>query len=227
MEFPYKIVRTAVELYNSGLSLHEVRKRIWKIFNILVKSTSTIWYWAQRLVRRGQEKINGLAEMLHVDETKLKTAIKGRYLWFWAVKDPNTRTIVGWHVSEHRTLEDAKKLFWNCRRSFPAIYFPKVIRTDGWPGYRTAIRKVFGFGVKHDKFLSFKEHSNNMIECFFRCKRKFPRFRNINAARNFINNWVVEYNEEKLGDAYNFCLNSIIRILKTIVVIFIKNTLKL
>jgi len=110
---------------------------------------------------------------------------------------PATKKIVGWHLSEQRTLHDAKLLFWETRRRFPVTYWPKAIRTDGWPGYRQAITKVFSHEVKHDKFLSFKEHSNNEIENFFRCKRRFPRFRNPESAKVYTRHVISEFNAEK------------------------------
>ncbi len=58
--------------------------------------------------------------------------------------------------------------------------------------------RVFAHEVRHDRFLSFKSHSNNVIENFFRHKRKFPRFRTIESARRYIGHWVSEYNAEKL-----------------------------
>ncbi len=94
-------------------------------------------------------------------------------------------------------MHDAKLLFWECRRRFPAGYLPKAVRTDGFPGYRFAIHKVFSHEVKHDKFLSFRDHSNNEIENFFRHKRKFPKFRSIESARKYLGHWVSEYNAEK------------------------------
>ena len=156
--------------------------------------------------------IEGLAELLHCDETLLKTNKKGKFLYFWAVKCPKTKCIVGWHLSEQRTLRDAKFLLWETRRKFPVGYLPKAIRTDGFPGYREAIHKVFSFEVKHDIFFSFKNHSNNEIENFFRCKRRFPRFWSPESARKYVGHFVAEYNAEKL----NFSDMIIIRLCKAI-----------
>jgi len=132
------------------------------------------------------------------DETLIKTFQKGKWLYFWAVKCPATKAVVGWHLSECRTLCDAKALFWEARRRFPVGYFPKFVRTDSMPAYRFAISKVFNYEVKHEKVISFK-HGNNVIENFFRCKRRFPRFRTMESARSYIAHVINEYNSEKLG----------------------------
>ncbi len=165
--------KTSADLYHNGLTLKRARKMVSRIFEMPVKSASAIWYWSKEFAQKCCGTIEGLARLLHADETKLKTNIKGKYFWLWAVKCPNTKDIVGHLVTEHRTLVNAKLLFWEARRRFPVTYWPKAIRTDGFAGYRQAIVEALGHEVKHDKFLSFKEHSNNEIENFFRCKRRF------------------------------------------------------
>ena len=197
MRFPRNLVETSINLYHSGLTLKSTRKNLSKIYEILVKADSTIYRWSKKFAKQTSGIIKGLADLLHCDETLLKTYKKRKFFYFWAIKCPRTKCIVGWHLSEHRTLRDAKLLLWEARRKFPIGYSPKAIRTDGFPGYRFAIHKVFSYEVKHDKFLSFKNHSNNVIENFFRHKRRFPKFRTLESARKYIGYWVSEYNAEK------------------------------
>jgi len=63
------------------------------------------------------------------------------------------------------------------------------------PSYYRAIMEVFSREVKHDKFKSFEEHSNNEIENFFRFKRRFPRFHTPESAKNYFDSWVAQHNE--------------------------------
>lgn len=196
MRFPKKVMETAVSLYHKGLTLKAVKQSVMEIFGIRI-STTAVWKWCQRFGKKSCEVIKGLGERLHADETLLKTFVKGVFLYFWALKCPVTKAIVGWHISHQRTLHDTKLLFWEARRRFPAGYFPKAIRTDSMPAYRFAISKVFNHEVKHEKVISFK-HGNNVIENFFRCKRGFRKFRTLESARNYIAHFVTEYNAEKL-----------------------------
>ncbi|MDP3014690.1 MAG: DDE-type integrase/transposase/recombinase [Candidatus Subteraquimicrobiales bacterium] len=124
------------------MTLARSRKRVSEIFEVTVKAFSTIWYWTKRFASQTSRIIEGLAERLHCDETLIKTFRKHKLPYFWAVKCPATKAIVGWHLSEHRTPRDAKLLFWEARRKFPIGYFPKAIRTDSMPAYRFAISKV-------------------------------------------------------------------------------------
>ena len=100
------------------------------------------------------------------------------------------------------------------RKRFPIDYFPKAIRTDDYPGYRFAIIKVFSYEVKHDKVTSFK-HGNNVIENFFRYKRRFPKFRNLESARKYVGHYISEVNGNQIF-GYIF----IIRGLKEIQIVF-------
>jgi len=196
------------------MTLKDVKFCLFSIFGLFPNSISAIWYWCQRFVKKFTQIIEDLSERLHCDETLIKTFQKGKFFYFWVVKCPKTRCVVGWHVSEHRTLYDAKFLFWETRRKFPVGYMPKFIRTDKMPAYNFAINKVFSHEVKHEKVISFK-HGNNVIENFFRCKRRFPKFRTLQSAGRYLSTWIYDYNTEKLAlSIFRICF--IIRRLKTI-----------
>jgi len=213
MKFPKEVVFSAIDLYIDGLSLQRVRYRVSKIFCLVIKSASTIWYWVQRFVQELKSAISGLGKLLHAYETKLKTNKKGKCFWFLAIKCAKTKAIVGWNVSVTRSEEEAKKLFLKAKERFPLLYSTEAIRTDSLRSYYPAIRKVFGYRVKHDKFISFKKHSNNEIENFFRCKHRFPRFRKLSSAMAFIAHWLKEYEIMKgISKIFYIFIN---RILKT------------
>jgi len=211
MRFAKEQVETAVDIRHKGLTLENTRRAVSKAYKIVVRSVSSIWRWCARFAKKDMEIIRGLGEMLHADETEIDL-FNGEKAWFWGVKCPITKKLVATHVSKTRTLPDAISLLWEARRRFPVGYWPKTIRTDGWPGYRRAIFEVFGPEVKHDKFLSFKSHSNNEIENTWRMKHWFPRFRNLESARIHTRHVVSEFNSAK----DNFWISFIIRLRKII-----------
>lgn len=195
MKFPKKVVKTALALYHNGLSLEAVKEIINEIFGITLRAASAIWYWTQRFGKVTKRIVfDNLSDMLHLDETKLRTSQKGKFFIFWALKCPVTKILVAWHVSEHRTKEEAKEVLQKAKCNFPVHWLPKFIRTDSFSGYRSAIMYVFGFAVEHDKFKSFESRSNNDIETLFRCKHRFPKFRSLEAARNYVEGWAMHYN---------------------------------
>lgn len=196
MRFPKEIVFTSIGLYTDGLSLNKVRRRIKKIYGIAIKSNQTILNWLEKFGKRLTKPLHGLAERLHCDETKIRMWKKGLFLWFWAMRCKGSQPI-GWHVSMDRDMNQTKLLMWETRRRFPIDYMPKAIRTDKMPSYPFAIAKVFDHEVKHEKVISFK-HGNNVIENFWRCKNRFPRFRTMKNAKTFINHWIWETYENEI-----------------------------
>jgi len=82
-------------------------------------------------------------------------------------------------------MHEMKLMMWEARRRFPVGYMSEAIRTEKMPAYPFAIAKVFDHEVKNEKVISFK-HGNNVIENFWRCKHRFPRFRTIKSARRFV-----------------------------------------
>ena len=189
------VVETSMGLRSEGLSLKRTRMRTKKIKKVLVKSNQTILNWFEKFGKTLTRPVQGLAERLHCDETLIRMWKKGLFLYFWAMMCKGCQP-VGWHVSMDRDMQQTNLFMWKVRRRFPIGYFPKSIRTDKMPAYPFAIAKVFDHEVKHEKMLSFK-HGNNVIENFWRCKRKFPRFRTVKNAKKFINHWMWEmYGEE-------------------------------
>ena len=143
MNFPREVVENSIGLYTDGLPLRRVRRRIKKIYKILIKSNQTILDWLQKFGKKPKQVLSGLADLLHADETLVKTYKKGLFFYFWAIKCKGMQP-VGWNVSEDRTLHEAKMMLWEARRKFPIGYWPKAVRTDGYPGYRQAIVEVLG-----------------------------------------------------------------------------------
>ena len=196
MRFAKDQVYTAVDARHEGLTLKKAKKVASNAFKVPIKAVSTVYRWCKRFVRDDKQIIHGLSDLLHVDETEIEL-YDGEKAWFWGVKDPRTKKFVATHISKTRTLRDAKFLFWEARKRFPIGYWPKIIRTDGWPGYRRAIFEVLGPEVKHDKFLSFKSHSNNEIENSWRMKKWFPKFRTIESGIVHTRHVISEFNAEK------------------------------
>lgn len=165
---------------------------------------STAWYWTQTYGSSFEDDslLFGLSDLLHCDETQHETEPRNK-LYIWALKCPKTKVLIAWHVSTRRTQAEVEKLFWKAKRRFPTTWMPKIIRTDSFLGYYPAMMKVFDRQVEHDKFKSFEEHSNNEIECFFRCKKRLPKFLNDQTARPYLNIAMTGYNRilehEKLG----------------------------
>ena len=133
-----------------------------------------------------------------LDDTQVKTWKNSEKFYFFAIKDSRTKLIVGWSLSKRRNSDAAAAALDSAKQKFLPTYEPEKIRTDSFKGYRPAIVKVFKHRVKHERIKSFKEHSNNMIEEFFRNKHRWPRFRSIESMKRFLENWINAHNNEIL-----------------------------
>lgn len=192
--YPKDTVSLAVGIYANGNS-GKMAKTVVKDQKGYAIGVSTPWHWVQTYGKRFEDNsiLFGLSDLLHCDETQHKTET-GNKLYIWALKCPKTKVLVAWHVSSRRTQEEVEKLLWKAKRRFPVSWMPKEIRTDSFAGYYPAIMKVFGREVKQDRFKSFEEHSNNEIECFFRCKKRLPKFKTARTAEPYLNIAMTGYN---------------------------------
>jgi len=193
--YPRRVIDTAVYLRIKGLKLADVQQSLERIFEITVKSLTTICNWVKSFVLLFSFVFRVASELLHVDETLLKTARKDEKLWLWVAKCPKTKLKI-WHLSRERSEREAERFMWKIREHLPVsvLHWPKRIRSDSLKSYYPAIMKVFNREIEHERVKSFKEHSNNEIEEFFRCKHKFPRFRSMEAAKSFLESWFNEHN---------------------------------
>ena len=196
--FPLVAIKSAVRLRIEGLSLERIRKVINRTFHVLIKSKTTIHYWSNWFLIACAAIFPKLGKLLHMDDTQVKTWKNSEKFYFFAIKDSRTKLIVGWSLSKRRNSDAAAAALDSAKQRFLPTYEPEKIRTDSFKGYRPAIVKVFKHRVKHERIKSFKEHSNNMIEEFFRNKHRWPRFRSIESMKRFLENWINAHNNEIL-----------------------------
>tara|TARA_Y100000310_G_scaffold340344_1_gene435777 strand:+ start:849 stop:1622 length:774 start_codon:yes stop_codon:yes gene_type:complete len=194
--FPSSIIHFAVSLYvSTGISLRNVAKKVLKFFKTKV-SHKTIQSWVKTFQ---VPEINlKTGAIWHADETSIK--IKGKLYWLWLVIDSKTRLIISWRLSKDRTLEDAKQLMLEAKEK---AGIPNLIITDGLAAYIKAIKKVFGWRNKvHHRAKSAAFGPNSIIERLNReVKRRvkwFSTFQSFDCAENFIQQWINNYNTEKV-----------------------------
>ena len=98
----------------------------------------------------------------HADETVVKIAGKNYYIWF--VIDSETRFVLGFHLSPHRSSPQAHALF----QQVSSLGHPNSIVSDRYSAYKIPTKCYFPH-AKHIRVESFKDDiSNNLIEAFNR-----------------------------------------------------------
>ena len=189
-----KIIEFAINLYiTTGISLRELSKKIWKFFKTKV-SHECIRLWIKFF--KSPERTIEIGKTWHADETSLR--VKGIVHWLWLVYD--RKTIITWKISKDRDYETAKKVMIKAKEKAGK---PDKIITDGLWEYIKAIKKVFGWRQKiHDRTIRAAFGSNSVIERLNReIKRRtkwFGSFQSLESANDFMREWIINYNTEKL-----------------------------
>ena len=80
-----------------------------------------------------------LSRVFHADETKVN--IRGQWVWLWHLMDGDTRFLLANHVSQGRTVADAREAFKDAKTV--AKTDARVLLTDGLPSYGPAAQKEF------------------------------------------------------------------------------------
>jgi transposase-like protein len=85
-----------------------------------------------------------LSRVFHADETKVN--IRGQWVWLWHLMDGDTRFLLANHVSQGRTVADARAAFKEAKAV--AKTDTRVLLTDGLPSYGPAAEKEFPNAVR-------------------------------------------------------------------------------
>jgi putative transposase len=80
-----------------------------------------------------------LSRVYHADETKVN--IRGQWVWLWHLMDGDTRFLLANHVSQGRTVADAREAFREAKAV--AKTDARVLLTDGLESYKRAAEKEF------------------------------------------------------------------------------------
>jgi transposase-like protein len=134
----------------------------------------TVYRWIEQYSRLASEWMNNqqvhTGERWHIDETMVTVDGKARYLW--NVLDGKSRFLLATHISENRSLENARMPMKKAKQQTNDR--PKEVFTDGMMAYPAAVVKELGkrggpsgFWSPHVRVASIRSfRSNNLIERF-------------------------------------------------------------
>jgi transposase-like protein len=190
------LIDFAVDLYvRIGASLRIIAQKIWKFFKTKV-SHETIRQWVKDIKIPSPEIAS--SGVWSVDETTIR--IKKQWYWLWIVMDYQSRQIISWHLSKDRMITDARTVIQKAKQKMNK---PSVIYTDGLWSYQKAIKKEYGWRQNpHKRTMNAAFGPNSRIERLNReVKRRvkwFSTFQSLDGAKTFIEQWINQYNTEKL-----------------------------
>lgn len=211
MQTPKEAVATAVRLKTkSSMSAEIVMEEIEKIYGVK-RCSSIVFVWLSKYSEMfaiiNEIPLCGISERLHMDHTEL--CINGEKAYFWGVLCPDTRLIVGWHLSPSKEFEHATRVLRKAKHRFPIGYELEEMVTDGEQSFPRAIWEVFDHSVKHYRYKGFVDKkNNNTIETLWNFTNFIPKFVSFEQAERFFTIWVAMYNvkrSEQLAESYEVC----------------------
>ena len=135
-------ITVALDLYFKGVSLRKIVDHL-KQFERVNVSYVAIYKWVQKYVALMKDYVDTLkpelSRVFHADETKVN--IRGQWVWLWHLMDGDTRFLLANHVSQGRTVADARAAFREAKAV--AKTDARVLLTDGLPSYGPAAQREF------------------------------------------------------------------------------------
>jgi len=139
-------ITVALDLYFKGVSLRKIVDHL-KQFERLNVSHVAVLKWIQKYVGLMRDYVDTLrpelSRVFHADETKVN--IRGQWVWLWHLMDGDTRFLLANHISQGRTVTDAREAFREAKAV--AKVEPQVIFTDGLESYKAAMQREFPTAV--------------------------------------------------------------------------------
>lgn len=190
MRYNSYIIFTALAMYFIGKNSTRDISTMLRMISSIKVSHVTIADWCKKfaplfysLSLKMTPSMDFNSDEWHADETVVKIMGKKYYLWF--IIDSETRFVLGFHLSPHRSSSQAHSLF----NSVKDLGTPKSIVTDRYSPYIIPTKRYFP-NSKHIRVESFKDDiSNNLIEAFnnrfkawYKTKRGFESFDSANST---------------------------------------------
>jgi transposase-like protein len=152
-------ITVALDLYFKGVSLRKIVDHL-KQFEHVNVSFVAVYRWVQKYVTLMKDYVDALhpelSRVFHADETKVN--IRGQWVWLWHLMDGDTRFLLANHVSQGRTVADAREAFREAKTV--AKTDARVLLTDGLESYKQAAQREFPNAV-HISGIGIQRRVNN------------------------------------------------------------------
>ena len=198
MRYPIHVILMALTMFYIGKNSFRNISMIMNISMNIQVSHTNIRNWCTKFAPMFHNMAIELVPMLdfnsdewHMDETIVK--INGQKHYLWLIMDSETRFVLGFHLSPHRSSSEAFSLL----NSVKNLGTPKALVSDRYKAYNVPAETVVN--VRHIRVESFQDDiTNNLIESFngqfkawYKTKRGFASF---DSANNLISMFFFFYN---------------------------------
>jgi putative transposase len=194
-------------MFYEGLSLSNIRRQIWRLFNI-EPSKSTLYGWLLHYARVADSTASELKPCvggtLVVEETELQ--VGGQYVYLWDVIDTETRFLAASHLAMARTSRNAQSVMKQARNR--VIGTPEFIISDKLAAYLAGIEREPDTDTWYIPAAGLKGRiDNSPIEQFHKTLKPRAKImdglRNRKTVKSALSGFLIYYNfirpHEELG----------------------------
>ena len=202
-----QMVALTIDLYFKGLSLRDIEDTIYQFYGMKV-DYSTISKWITHYTEKmntyvKKQSIKKVSKKWKADEQMVKAG--GKWFWSWNILDPETKYLLGSHLSKKRESKEATDTLKGVTK-WTGVQ-PSEIVTDGAFAYGKAIKKAYPdwwrkeSKVTHRRYKSITDRrmNNNDIERYHSTFREFDKVR-----RGFEKQHTAQANVDAFRTYYNF-----------------------
>jgi putative transposase len=195
---PPEVIGTALTMFYEGLSLSNISRQIWQLFNI-EPSKSTLYGWLLHYSRVADNIASELKPCvggtLVVDETELQ--VGGQYVCFWDVIDTETRFLAASHLAIARTSRNAQSVMKQARNR--VIGTPEFIISDKLAAYLDGIERESGTDMWYIHSAGLRGRINNsLVEQFHETLKPRAKImdglRNRKTVKSVLSGFLIYYN---------------------------------
>ena len=197
--FPADQMGAAIRMFYSGMSYQQIAENMGTTYDIPEPSKATIYQWVRDYTKDALKEME--RHPAHtggrwvVDEMPLDAG--GQQYWIWNVMDRSTGYLLASHLTKERDARSALAVLKKAAAA--AAEPPRTVRTDRWPYYVPAVKKVFpharhlrpvGVGNPED----IKNPSKRVQGLFRQRTRTLRGVGSQEKGQFYLDGWTLDYN---------------------------------
>ena len=197
--FPADQMGAAIRMFYSGISYQQIAESMGRTYDIPEPSKATIYQWVRDYTKDALKEMD--RHPAHtggrwvVDEMQLD--VGGQQYWIWNVMDESTGYLLASHLTKERDARSAEAVLKKAAAA--AAETPKTVKTDRWPYYVPAVKKVFprsrhlrlvGVGNPEDI-----KNPSKRVQGLFR--QRIRTLRGVGSQEKgqlYLDGWTLDYN---------------------------------
>ncbi len=197
--FPADQMGAAIRMFYSGMSYQQIAESMGTTYDIPEPSKATIYQWVRDYTKDALKEMERhpahTGGRWAVDEMQLD--VGRQQYWIWNVMDESTGYLLASHLTKERDARSAEAVLKKAAAA--ATETPRTVKTDQWPYYVPAVKKVFP-RTRHirppggGKLEDIKNPSERVRGLFRQRTRTLREFGSKEKGQLYLDGWTLDYN---------------------------------